>query len=97
MNRKPGEKIYAIYDEIRVHALTSYGMIPVSDVPALASTTKGIPEDTYVYLRYLNVVGGIGTDFDISSGHTFYDMAEISPLFEGKNKIYSNGGSEIYE
>lgn len=96
-HRNPTELIYATYEDIRVRALTSYGMIPVSDVLALASTTKEIPKDAYVYLLYLNVVEEIGTDFDISSGRTFYDMTNVSHLFEGKDKIYSNGGSEIYK
>ena len=94
MNMEPGEKVYATYDDIRVHALTSYGMMPGIDVPALASTTKGIPKDAYVYLQYLNVVEGIGTEF---GPLRCYNMTEISHLFAGKNKIYSNGGSEIYK
>ena len=94
MNMEPGEKVYATYDDIRVHALTSYGMMPGIDVPALASTTKGIPKDAYVYLQYLNVVEGIATEF---GPQWYYDMTEISHLFAGKNKIYSNGGSEIYK
>ena len=94
VNRNSKELIYATYDDIRVHALTSYGMIPVEDVPTLASTTKTIPKDAYVYLQYINVIEGIGTEVNPRS---YYNMTEISHLFAGKNKIYSNGGSEIYK
>lgn len=101
MNMKPGEKIYATYSDIRVHALTSYGMIPLEDVLVLTKTTKTIQEDAYVYLQYLNVIEGIGTEFDTSVSlgglRTIYNMTEISHLLEGRNKIYSNGGSEIYK
>ncbi|MFC2040562.1 DUF2206 domain-containing protein, partial [Chloroflexota bacterium] len=100
MNIKPGEKIYATYSDIRVHALTSYGMIPTQDVPKLTATTNTIGEDAYVYLQYLNVIEGIGTEFDtsvsIAGVRTIYDMTEVSHLFKGRNKIYSNGGSETY-
>ncbi|MBA7696675.1 hypothetical protein ES703_105326 [subsurface metagenome] len=101
MNMKPGEKIYATYSDIRVHALTSYGMIPLEDVLALTSKTKTIQEDAYVYLQYLNVIEGIGTEFDTSVSpvglRTIYNMTEVSHLLEGRNKIYTNGGSEIYK
>jgi len=101
LNMKPGEKTYATYSDIRVHALTSYGMIPLEDVLALTKTTKTIQEDAYVYLQYLNVIEGIGTEFDTSVSlgglRTIYNMTENSHLLEGRNKIYSNGGSEIYK
>ena len=101
MNMKSGEKIYATHEDIRVHALTSYGMMPIEDVLQLTETTKTIQKDAYVYLQYLNVVEGIGQEFDLAPiyerQHNIYDITEISHLFEGKNKIYSNGGSEIYK
>ena len=101
MNMKAREKIYVTYSDIRAHTLTSYGMIPLEDVLALTSKTKTIPEDAYVYLQYLNVIEGIGTEFDTSVSlmglRTIYNMTEVSHLYEGKNKIYTNGGSEIYK
>ncbi len=101
INMESGEKIYATYYDIRIHALTSYGMIPVEDVPRLTSTTKTIPKGAYVYLQYINVVDGIGTAFDspLMPGreYSYYSMTEIFHLYQGKNKIYSNGGSEIYK
>lgn len=58
-NMYSGEKVYATYDDIRVHALTSYGMVPVKDVLALTKSTKIIQKDAYVYLQYLNVIEGL--------------------------------------
>jgi len=99
--RNHEEKVYATYNDIRVHALTSYGMIPIEDVPILTNTTKEIQKDAYVYLQYLNVIEGIGTKWNlalpIGRKQSNYNMTEIHHLFEGKNKIYSNGGSEIYK
>jgi len=94
LSMKPREKVYATYSDLRVHALASYGMIPIEDVPELTKTAKEIPKDAYIYLQYLNVVEGIGIE---SSSPNCYDIIEISHLFAGKNKIYSNGGSEIYK
>ena len=90
--RNHEKKVYATYNGIRVHPLESYGMIPTSETPVLTNTTKKIREGSYVYLQYLNVVEGIGTDWREKS---IYNMTEIYPLIENKNKIYSNGGSEI--
>jgi len=101
MHMEPGEKVYATYSDARVHALTSYGMMPAGSVIAMTRRTETISEDAYIYLRYLNVVEGIVTEFDPRFMHkrerTIYNMAEISHLFAGKNKIYSNGGSEIFK
>jgi len=100
-HREFEEEVYAIYGDTRVHALLSYGMIPVEEVPKLTPSTETVPEDAYVYLQYLNVVEGIGTRYapELPFGRrdSTYSMSDISHLFEGKNKIYSNGGSEIYK
>ena len=102
MNMKSGEEVYAIYNDVRVHALTSYGMMPIEDIPKVTNTTKTIPKDAYVYLQYLNVIEGIRHEVNPSQMHvrktsSIHSMTEISHLFKGKNKIYSNGGSEIYK
>jgi len=49
-----------------------------------------IPE--YIYLSYNNVVNG-----KLVVRGKFYDMSEYLHLLEGKNRLYSNGGSEIYK
>ncbi len=46
----------------------------------------------YIYLRYYNVVSG-----KLLKGyHKSYDMVEYQNIFLGKNKIYSNGGAEVW-
>jgi uncharacterized membrane protein len=109
VNRNAKELIYAIFRDQWIHALNSYGMIPSESVGMTPSEgvlpltrgTRTIPDDAYVYLQYVNVVEGIGTEFDPSlrhgREHSTYDMTEIFHLYEAKNKIYSNGGSEIYK
>ncbi|OPY55483.1 MAG: hypothetical protein A4E48_00010 [Methanosaeta sp. PtaU1.Bin060] len=88
------EKIYATYNDFRVHALTSYGIVPISETPILTNTTNDIDEESYIYLQRLNVIEGVGTDWYQG---TIYSMNEIYHLFEGKRKIYSNGASVIYK
>jgi len=48
--------------------------------------------DGYVYLNHNNVVNG-----KLAFGREFCDMSEYSDLISGKNKLYNNGGSEIYK
>ena len=48
--------------------------------------------DGYVYLNHNNVVNS-----KLVFGGEFYDMSEYSDMISGKNKLYSNGGSEIYK
>ncbi len=99
--RELGERVYAIYNDTSVHPLLSYGMMPIEEVLKLTPTTEIIPEDAYVYLQYWNVVEGIGIRYDpgapLGRTRSAYSMSEVSHLFDGKNKIYSNGGSEIYK
>jgi len=98
--RESGQKVYATHRDIRVHALTSYGMVPVNDVMRLSRAIRMIPESAFVYLQYLNVVEGLGTEPSGSllfgTEYSVYDFREINRLFVNKNKIYANGGSEIY-
>jgi uncharacterized membrane protein len=49
----------------------------------------------YIYLRYYNVVNGKLTG---RSSGTFYNynLTEYDDIFIGRNKIYNNGGSELY-
>ncbi len=100
-NMFPGNGIYATYNDAQVHPLTSYGMTLFSSVSALSPTIDVLPDNSYVYLQYLNVVENIGTTFNSSSlsGMTIrvFKISDISHLFAIKDKIYSNGGSEIYK
>ena len=45
----------------------------------------------YIYLRYYNVVDGL-----VLGKHNTTEMTEYSDMFIGKNRIYDNGGSEVW-
>jgi uncharacterized membrane protein len=97
MKDDENKSIYANYlEENRIHALTSYGMIPRSRILPFDTTTEYLEDGTYVYLQYLNVKENLGTTLTqpLKTIETF-NMDEITILFEGTDKIYSNGGSEI--
>jgi len=100
-NMKTGAPIYAMYSDIRIHTLSSYAMIPRNSVVPITTKTKTVEKNAYVYLQYVNVFEGIATDFDISqyAGQELIlnPMDELSSVTQNKNKIYSNGGSEIYK
>lgn len=81
--------VYADYIA-KHHVLTSYAMIPQTYIHELSNTTETI-EGTYVYLRRLNVVDDL-----VSGKYDMWNITEIPSLLNLKNKIYSNGGSEIY-
>lgn len=96
--------IFKIYSDdsvtgLKNNVLVSAGSIDYSKISVLTNTTSEIPPNTYVYLRYVNVIEGImsyriqGTL--IKKGGV-YNTTEIYPLIENKDKIYSNGASNIY-
>jgi uncharacterized membrane protein len=70
--------------------LTSYGMFPHEKMRILTNATI-LDENSYVYLRRLNLVEGI-----IKGKNYVWNISEFSPFFDEMNKIYSNGASEIY-
>ena len=82
--------------------LTSYGMTPTVFLSerALAAWDYILPpihgsleKDAYIYLRELNVIYG---EMNNSSGRLLYTTT-ISPFLDGCDKIYTNGGSELYK
>jgi uncharacterized membrane protein len=82
-------QIYA--DSIsRYKVLTSYGLIYESHISVLSNTTK-VAMNGVVYLSRLNTIYGI-----IAGSSHAWNSTEFSPLFGDMNKVYSNGGSEIY-
>ena len=78
--------------------LGSQGKIPPSRVnPALIPTyekTKKI--EGYIFLEYHTVVSGEIIIFPHEHAER-HNITEYSQLFVGKNKIYANGGSEVYK
>lgn len=76
------------------HVLTSYGLFPRDylDVISLATFSEASGSGSYIFLRKLNVEGGI-----ILGQDKAWNTTEFSPYFDKMNKIYSNGGSEVYK
>ena len=92
--REAGKKVVIDYSSL----VLVYAMIPLSDVvdgTSLAIFIKNIQRgDSYVYLRESNI------KFNLMSGKRgkYWYTSEILPILETeRNKIYSNGGSIIYE
>ena len=83
------QKIYAV-DWLGRRRLMSQGMIPINLIDHRAFL-KHEKIRGYIYMRYYNVNGRI-----ISRDGEVYNMTEYSDMFIEKNKIYDNGGSEIW-
>lgn len=95
-NKAGMSKIYADRQS-NYHVLTSYGMLPPRFQHnwsyLLSNTTKNVDKDAYIYLGNLNVIHGIVKG---PKGGQSWNITEISPILSNCNKIYSNGGSDIY-
>lgn len=80
------------------HALLSYGMLPAEYqhnwAYLLSNNTNNVPQDAYIYLGTLNVVESLAEG---PSPGQLWNITEISPFLDSCNKIYSNGGSDIYK
>ncbi|MBT9138603.1 MAG: hypothetical protein DDT31_01172 [Syntrophomonadaceae bacterium] len=72
--------------------LVSQGMIRSPTYAKSLIEDKEAIKEGYIYLRYTAVVGGKLLDW---SGE-WHDIAEYEGKFGDNNKIYANGGSEIY-
>jgi uncharacterized membrane protein len=90
-NRDTTSKVYV--DRGYAPVYISYGMIGRNERCILSNTTT-VPANEYIYLRYFNVNYGLMVAPASIGG--YYDIAEISPIIDEKNKIYTNGGSYIY-
>lgn len=82
----------------RFQVLTSYGMVSMAYVPTswdfvLRSTGNHIDGKAYVYLRQFNVVYGIMQGPEAGK---LWNTTNISNLLRDLNKLYSNGGSNLY-
>ena len=53
-----------------------------------------IGENDYIYLRHKNV---INKEVSINAVMDTINISEVSHLFSGKNKIYNNGGAEVWK
>jgi uncharacterized membrane protein len=70
--------------------LVTYGVVYLPYIELLSNTTE-VTADGIIYLSQLSVIQGIVTD----GVHT-WNSSELHFL-DDLNKIYSNGGSEVYE
>lgn len=73
------------------HILNSFGMMGFTPT-VLNVETAYLRSSLYIYLSYSNVVYGLMVDY----GRSCYNISECSYLLEKMNRIYTNGGSEIY-
>ena len=96
--------VYKIYSDdsvtsLKSNVLVSAGLIDYAEISVLTNTTSKIPVNSYVYLRYVNTIEGImgyRVPETLIKKSGVYNTTEIYPLIENKNKIYSNGGSDIH-
>jgi uncharacterized membrane protein len=70
--------------------LVSYGMINPLNITVLSNNST-IPENSYIYLRTLNVVYGI---FEDANGG-IRNITEFSKILTLTDTVYSNGESEV--
>ena len=91
-NVKSGAKIYSDY--ITGNPIVSYGMGALRKY-MLSNTTDKVDRGAYIYLGYPNIVGNVLLG-PKPVGLVAYNTTEMYPLLDLTNKIYSNGGSEIY-
>ena len=90
-NMDTSSKVYVDHGYAPVYL--SYGMIGWNQRRRLYDPTRvRVDPEDYIYLRYFNVNYGVM----VVSLEDNYDIAELSPIINKKNKVYSNGGSYIY-
>jgi uncharacterized membrane protein len=92
MNSEKNTRVYYAADSYGWHRLISQGKIASGriDTHAFYKREKGIKG--FIYLSYNNVIHG---KFGII--HKPSNMSEYSDMFVGVSRVYSSGGSEIWE
>ena len=76
-------------------SMGGYYLMSQGKIPLHQTDTHSLPKykvNGYIYLYYDNVVGG-----KIWVNRQWCNMTEYSDRFIGTNKIYGNGGSEVYK
>ena len=91
------EKSDGVYtDRFGLHKLISQG-----DFSPYSIDSTSFPEHRkikgYLYLNYNNVVNGNVTKQDRIKEYITVNISNYTNIFVGKNKIYANGGSEVYK
>lgn len=72
--------------------LVSVGGIDYRNLLGLTNTTLELRDNSYIYIRYLNIVMNIMSSKNPANNYRFSDHFD---LMINKNKIYSNGGSVV--
>ena len=78
------------------YLLTPYAMIRRGGGVQILGGRENLMKDSFVFLRYFNVKENLILIDYTTEGMVISKTTEISHQFFEKNKIYSNGGSEIY-
>ena len=92
-NMNPNAKVHADWNSKNT-LLRSYAYL--SDESLLPLSNDTIPESgDYIYLKYLNVVIGV-VYIGEAAGLGTYNISDLSPVLSECDRIYSNGGSDIY-
>ncbi len=82
-------------DMAKYTVLTSYGMIRRDQTETFSNTTTFQANGT-IYLRKMNLIFGVLFERR-GSIESVWNITEISPILGDMNKVYSNGGCEIYK
>lgn len=75
--------------------LTSYGVFPREQTTTLSNGSLLNSQNAYVYLRAFNIVDGKIYGVGYSEGR-IWNTSDLNPQLMSNNKIYTNGGTEIY-
>lgn len=82
-----------VFDGRTLDKLLSQGRVPLKQIaPFPTSQDQTTTENRYVYLSYNNAVN---SEF-VYQGE-FLSMRQYREALDSKNKLYSNGGLEIYQ
>jgi uncharacterized membrane protein len=73
------------------HPLTIYGWISQNNLALLTNTTQ-LSSNSYLYLRYFNVIDG----FINPTPTSMFNTTELSPTLNQNNLVYTNGESQVY-
>lgn len=86
-----GHHLRVYSDFLSFFPLLGYGMLSEKYHVMLNNNTLRLPSEAFVFLSYPNIKENLAATADYS----FY-TAELNPLLSETNRIYSNGGSDIY-
>ena len=88
-----GERKIKLYtDRFGMYKLVSQGKFLLRSID-WSSFPEHREIEGYIYLYYNNIVNGeVYKQWDI-----MFNISDYADMFVGKNKIYANGGSEVYE